>query len=242
MPRTTSLRDRLGDPQPLYGVWSTLPNAMAAAVLAGADVDYVVVDLQHGGAGEADLPGMLAAIAAGGAYPLVRPRSQAFADIGRVLDLGAHGVVVPNVDSVAQAEAVAAACAYPPAGTRSWGQLQAGPPDPVCVVQVESQAAVDAVGDLVQVSGISGIYVGPYDLGLSLGVTPGDADEPALSAAIDRVLTAAGAAGLPVGVHATSGGSAAALRRRGCRLITVGSDAGALRAGVTADLVAARAD
>ena len=239
---TVSLRDRLRCAEPLFGVWSTIPGPIAAEVIVGPGVDYVVVDLQHGGAGEADLAGMLAAIAAGGAYPLVRPRSPAFADIGRALDLGAHGVVVPNVDSAEQAVAVAAACAYPPAGTRSFGLLRPGPAEPACIVMVESRAALDAMGDLVRVPGLHGIYVGPFDLGLSLHVTPGDAHEPVLSAAIDTVLAAAEAAELPAGVHATSGTVAARLRRRGCRLITVGSDAGALTAGITADLAAARAD
>src|SRR5664280_2385031 len=140
---TVSLRDRLRCAEPLFGVWSTIPGPIAAEVIVGPGVDYVVVDLQHGGAGEADLAGMLAAIAAGGAYPLVRPRSPAFADIGRALDLGAHGVVVPNVDSAEQAVAAAAACAYPPAGTRSFGLLRPGPAEPACLVMVASRAARD---------------------------------------------------------------------------------------------------
>jgi 4-hydroxy-2-oxoheptanedioate aldolase len=105
---------------------------------------------------------------------------------------------------------------------------------------VESRAALEAIGGIVRVPGVHGVYVGPFDLGLSLGVTPGDPDEPVLSAAIDDVLAAAMAARLPVGVHAISGAVAARLRGRGCRLVTVGSDTGTLVAGVRADLAAVR--
>ena len=240
MPTPTTFLERLRSTEPLYGVWSTIPGPIPVELAARTGVDYVVVDLQHGGATEADLPGMLAAISVAGAYPLVRPRYKDFASIGRVLDLGAAGVVVPNVDSFSDAAAAAAACAYPPRGARSSGQLRAGPEEPACIVMVESGAALDAIAGIVRVSGVHGLYVGPFDLGLSLGATPGDPDDPVLSAAIDGVLAAAAAARLPAGVHATSGTVAARLRGRGCRLITVGSDAGVLTAGIHADLAAAR--
>src|SRR5664280_2338959 len=80
-------------------------------------------------------------------------------------------------------------------------RLRPGPAEPACIVMVESRAALDARDDLVRVPGLHGIYVGPFDLGLSLPGTPGDADEPVLSAAIDTVLAAAEAADLPAGVH-----------------------------------------
>jgi 4-hydroxy-2-oxoheptanedioate aldolase len=238
----TSFVDRLQGEGPLYGVWSTIPGPIPAELVAGTGIDFVVVDLQHGGATEADLPGMLVAVAASGAHPLVRLRYKDFAEIGRALDLGAHGVVVPNVDSPDEAAAAAAACAYPPDGERSYGRLRAGPKEPACIVMVESRASLDAVDDIVRIPGLNGIYVGSFDLGLSLGVTPGDPDDPVLSAAIDKVLAAAGAVGLPVGVHARSGAVAAGLRRRGCRLIIIGSDVGSLAAGIAENLAAARGD
>lgn len=242
MPASTSFVQRLRGDAPLYGVWSTLPGLLPAELVARTGVDYVVVDGQHGGATESALPGMLVAIEAAGAVPLVRPRYRHFADIGRALDAGAAGVVVPNVDSVQDAVLAAAACAYPPTGNRSFGPFRPGPLQPACIVMIESSAALQVVHEIVRVPGVHGLYVGPFDLGLSLGVEPGDADGPVLSAAIDAVLAAAGTVGLPVGVHATSGAAAARLRRRGCRLVTVGSDAGVLCAGVSTYLAVARED
>lgn len=228
--------------QPLYGVWSTLPGPLPVELVARSGADYVVIDCQHGGATDADLPGMTVAVEAAGAAALVRPRHRHFADIGRALDAGAAGVIVPNVDSAADAAAAAAAAAYPPAGTRSFGQLRLGPQQPACIVMIESAAALAAVADIASVPGVSALYVGPFDLGLSLGVPPGDIDGPELSAAIATVLTAAGDVGIPVGVHATNAAVAARLRRRGCQLITVGSDAGVLAAGLAVSLATARAD
>lgn len=239
---TAPFTDRLRDRQPLYGVWSTLPGPLAVELLARSAADYVVVDCQHGGATDADLPGMIVAIEAAGTAPLVRPRHRHFADIGRALDAGAAGVIVPNVDSAADAVVVAAACAYPPTGTRSFGQLRPGPQHPACIVMIESAAALAAVADIASVPGVSALYVGPFDLGLSLGVPPGDVDGLELSAAIDTVLAAASAVDIPVGVHATTGAVAAGLRRRSCQLITVGSDAGMLAAGLAESLATARAD
>jgi 4-hydroxy-2-oxoheptanedioate aldolase len=240
LPDLPDLPARLRGGSPLYGLWSTLPGVLPVELAARSGADYVVVDLQHGAAAEADLPGMLAAVATAGAIPLVRPRSKAFADIGRVLDLGAHGVVVPNVDSVQDAVAAAAACAYPPRGGRSFGVLRPGPAEAACLVMVESRAALAAVADLARVPGVHGLYVGPYDLGLSLGVPPGDVSGTELSAAVDTVLAAAAGPGLPVGVHAATGAVAARLRERGCRLVTAGSDASALAAALAADLATAR--
>src|SRR3954462_9347307 len=91
------LRRRWSDGQPCHGLWSLLPGAVTAEVRARTGADFVVVDLQHGAVTEADLPGVTSAIRAAGSVPLVRTRSPWFADVGRPLDLGACGVIVPNL-------------------------------------------------------------------------------------------------------------------------------------------------
>src|SRR3954464_13806880 len=95
------LRRRWSDGQPCHGLWSMLPGAVTGEVLARTGADFVVVDLQHGAVAEAELPGVTAAIAAAGSVPLVRTCSPFFADVGRPLDLGARGVIVPNVRDAA---------------------------------------------------------------------------------------------------------------------------------------------
>src|SRR3954466_4897287 len=115
------LRRRWSEGQPCHGLWSLLPGAVTAEVLARSGADYVVVDLQHGASTEAELPGIAAAVTAAGAVPLVRTRSPSFADVGRPLDLGAHGVIVPNVRDADHAREVVAGCRYAPAGRPSLG-------------------------------------------------------------------------------------------------------------------------
>src|SRR3954463_6620239 len=110
------LRRRLSAGEACHGLWSMLPGAVTGEVLARTGADFVVVDLQHGALAEAELPGVAAAITAAGAVPLVRSLSPFFADVGRPLDLGARGVIVPNVRDAAHAGEVVAACRYAPAG------------------------------------------------------------------------------------------------------------------------------
>ena len=101
------LGDRLRRGGVAFGAWSVLPGPIGARILAVPGLDYVVIDLQHGGATEHDLPAMTAAISLAGLTPLARVRHAHPADIGRALDLGCEGVIVPNVESAEQAAAVA---------------------------------------------------------------------------------------------------------------------------------------
>src|SRR3954463_5151627 len=154
------LRHRLGGGPGGPGVWSSRPGAVTGELLARTGVDFVVVDLQHGALAEAELPGVAAAISAAGAVPLVRARSSSFADVGRPLDLGARGVIVPNVRDADHAREVVAACRYAPAGGRSIGRLTGDADDPVVVVMVELASALDDLDAVLAVEGVDGVYVG----------------------------------------------------------------------------------
>ena len=118
---------RLRAGETLVGAWCSLPGPGPAELLAAGGVDYVVLDLQHGLLGEGDLPPLFPAIEAHGAAPLVRLRANDPVAIGRVLDLGAEGIVVPNVDSVEEARSAVRATLYPPRGTRGFGPVRAAP-------------------------------------------------------------------------------------------------------------------
>src|SRR3954469_10193983 len=168
------LRRRWSDGQPCHGLWSLLPGAVTSEVLARTGADFVVVDLQHGAVTEADLPGVAAAITAAGSVPLARPRSPLFADIGRPLDLGARGVIVPNVRDADHAREVVAATRYAPGGGRSIGRLSGGADEPLVIVMVETASALDDLDAVLAVAGLDGVYVGPGDLSLSLELTGAD--------------------------------------------------------------------
>src|SRR5450755_1196193 len=233
MSTVPTFRSRLVARETLYGAWSAVSSPLSVRLLAAAGLD-----LQHGGATEHDLPALTTAIRLAGATPVGRVRYAHPADIGRALDLGCEGVIVPNVDSAAQARDVAGACRYPPAGYRSaGGVLAAG--EPFCIVMVESVAAVEELDATLKVDGVDGIYVGPRDLSYALGCELNPRD-PVLRPALERIWAACAAAGQPVGVHATDGATARLYRDGGCSLITVASDGTAIAHGAAAEFTTAR--
>jgi len=239
MSPASTFRAQLTACETLYGAWSTIPSPLSVRLLAAAGLDYVVIDLQHGGATEHDLPGLTSAIRLAGATPIGRVRHAHPADIGRALDLGCEGVIVPNVDSAAQAGEAAGACRYPPAGYRSGGGAMAGEAEPFCIIMAESAAAVDDLAATLAHDGVDGIYVGPRDLSYSLGC-PLDPDHPVLRQALEQVRSACAAAGKPVGIHASDGATARRFRDEGCSLITIATDALAISRTAAAELAAAR--
>ncbi|UOY02575.1 HpcH/HpaI aldolase family protein [Blastococcus sp. PRF04-17] len=218
-----------------------LPGAVTGELLGRAGADFVVVDLQHGATGEADLPGVAAAIRTAGAVPLVRTRSPHFPDVGRALDLGAHGVVVPGVRDAEHAREVVAACRYAPAGTRSIGRLSGGAERPLVIVMVETASALADLDDLLTVDGIDGVYVGPGDLGLAVELS-GEEHRAELRAVLSSVVARAVAAGVPVGVHASDAGEAASFAAEGATIVTVAADAVALARAVRTSLGDVRAN
>lgn len=235
-----SLGARLAAGEQLYGAWITIADVIAVTAMARAGLDYLVLDLQHGGATERDLPALTAAIKLAGATPVGRVRHAHPADIGRALDLGCAGVIVPNVESAEHARAAAGACHYPPAGYRSGGGALAGQDEPFCVIMVESRAAMAELDATLEIAGVDGIYVGPRDLSYSLGCEP-DPRDAVLRPALERIWAACAAAGKPVGVHSMDGATARLYRENGCRLINVASDVVAIASASAAHLATARA-
>ena len=233
------LRRRWSAGRPCHGVWSLLPGPVTGEILGRTGADYVVVDLQHGALSEAQLPGVAAAITAAGSVPLVRTRSPLFADVGRPLDLGACGVIVPNIRDADHAREVVAGCRYAPRGTRSIGRLSGGADEPLVIAMVESASALDDLDALLAVEGLDGVYVGPGDLGLALELT-GEGRRGELREVLGSIIRRAVAAGVPVGVHAYSGEEAAGYAAEGATIVTVAVDARSLGEAVTHQLGIAR--
>jgi 4-hydroxy-2-oxoheptanedioate aldolase len=223
----STVRERLRQKEPLFGAWTASSDVAMVAAVASAGFDYVVIDLQHGAATEGLLPGLCASIALTGAIPMARARSGSFADVGRALDLGAQGVIVPNVDDVAAAAAVVRAVRYPPDGDRSIGRLHTDNSDPLCFIMVESKNAMQGLPRTLGLPGIDGIYVGPADLSLSLGCAPTHTDRT-FDSAIGQVLNECRARSVPVGVHDPMATEVGRYVGAGCQLVNVFSDRPAL--------------
>lgn len=216
--------------RPTAGGWSDLGDPAGAEILARAGFDWIVLDQQHGRYTEATMLQTAALVTAAPVDLLVRVTHNGDDVIGRALDAGADGVLVPMIDTPEQAAAVVAAAKFPPTGRRSWGQLLAlhgrAVPDAAaanawvtCAVMVETAAALEAVDAIAATPGVDMLFVGPFDLSLALGMTLEQLladDRP--EAPLRRIVAAASAHGV---VAAAFGGT----RARADRLAELGFEA-----------------
>ncbi len=229
---------RLRAREPLLGYWVTLDAPPATERLAQLGYDYVCLDLQHGLLGYGGMLAGLTAVDTAGssAVGVVRVSGNDPFRIGRALDAGAAGVIVPLVDSAKDARRAVATARYPPAGVRSYGPVRAGlrvGPDPheanasvVVLAMVETARGLADVEAICAVDGLDGIYVGPYDLRLAIGGrSPTDpALEDRFEQALTRAREAAAAAGICAGIHTFDGHSAARRLEEGFTLASISSD------------------
>jgi len=243
---------RLRNRERILGYWSVLDCPVATEWLAYVGWDYLALDLQHGLIGYSGmLSGLTAVDAAGGPVGLVRVEANDPTPIGRALDAGAAGVIVPLVNDAAGAARAVAAATYPPNGIRSYGpmrsQLRIGPVpaeadrDTVVLAMIETPEGLANVEEICAVPGLDGVYVGPSDLRLAVGGAhpqdPAVADE--FEAAVTRVREAAAAAGVAAGIHTPDGAVAARRLAEGFTFASVASDLTHLKAASAAHLKAA---
>ena len=237
--------------EPAFGLWAGIPSSLTAEIAAAAGYDYVCVDLQHGMSDEATMVSMFQATVAGGSTALARLAWNEPWLIMRALDLGATGVIVPLVGSGAEAARAVQACRYPPDGVRSYGPIRAdlvvGSSEPaelaraaLCFVMVETREGLDRLEEIASTPGLDGIYIGPSDLSLALGLTLPPAGAQPLEDAIARVRSAAHAHGLIAGMHCAGGHAARARAAEGFQLITVGVDSSLYKTTVSRELADAR--
>lgn len=234
--------------EPVLGAW-TNPSDAIFACLRSAGYDMLVIDCQHGTADEGTAADLIRGLPSTPHATFVRVQRNDPGAIGRVLDAGADGVIVPLIDTADDAAAAVAACRYLPRGGRSFGPTRADLGiDPAelearvsCFVMVETETAVGNIDAICAVPGLAGIYVGPVDLGISLGVAPVDAaNSPLVAECLRTAVSACNNAGIIAGVHTFNGASASKHVGMGFRFLTVGSDTTALLLGARTELEAAR--
>jgi len=237
----------------VVGYWVALDNPVGTERLARTGYDYVTLDLQHGLIGYSGmLAGLMAIDTAREAVGLVRVEANLPTPIGKALDAGAAGVIVPLVNTPEEAAAAVAAARYPPSGIRSYGpmrsELRVGP-DPaqadesvLVLVMIETAAGLANVEQIAATPGLDGVYIGPSDLRLAIGGrTPSDPEvEDELEAAVERIRQACDAHGIVPGIHTHSGQVARQRLAAGFRLVTVSSDLVHLEEAARSHLDAAR--
>jgi 2-keto-3-deoxy-L-rhamnonate aldolase RhmA len=242
---SSPLQEALAAKPRVWGGWVVGPTIIGPEEFARAGYDYVGFDIQHGYLDDADVALLLRRLEHVPIATVVRLPSADPAPIGRVLDAGADAVIVAMVESAETAAAAVAATRYAPAGVRSFGPLRADIGiDPAMhedrasvFAMIETAGGLSALDEICSVPGLSGVYVGPADLAISLGENPITALEtPPVLDAICRIHSAASGAGLVPGIHANAGKPGKAMAELGFRMITLASESQALRRGAAAHL------
>jgi 4-hydroxy-2-oxoheptanedioate aldolase len=234
-----------------FGAWLSVPSSFSAEVMAHQGFDWLCIDMQHGVIDYQAAVGMLQAISSTDTIPFVRVPWNEPGIIGKALDAGAYGVIVPLVNTVEQARAAISACRYAPDGARSFGPTRAAfyagadyaahaNGEIACIPMIETVTALENLDDILSLPGIDAVYVGPADLSLTLGLPPAPYhDDPRFADAHRRIADACRDHGIVAGIHAN-----AALAPKhvgtGYRMVTVSSDVAAMAGAAARDLRSVR--
>jgi 4-hydroxy-2-oxoheptanedioate aldolase len=233
------------------GAWLSLREPFLAEIAGTSGYDYVCVDMQHGLSEIGHVIAALQAMARTPTVPIARVPWNEPGIIGRALDAGALGVIIPMVNTPDEAERAVGACRYAPVGARSFGPLAAGArfgagyygsanTTVACIPMIETRHAVEHIDDILAVPGIDAVYIGPADLSITYGLSPAvDQTDPVFAEALATVVAACQRHGVVPGVHA-SAPLAAARHAAGFRMITVGFDAAPAVQALRADVKTAR--
>ena len=233
------------DGEPSFGAWLTIPGLNVAEIMAGMGYDWIFIDAEHGPFDAGSLQTALAAFNGSPSVPIVRVAANDAVRIAQALDLGAEGVIVPQVDDADAARRAVAATRYPPQGHRGFGprrasnyyrDIEAYAADAnghlLAVLQIESLRAVREIDAILEVEGVDAVFVGPMDLSGSAGVLR-QTDHPDVVAAIDHVLRRCRAKNMPVCAGLSTPARA---RTRAESLVLTGDDAALLRASAQDNL------
>jgi 2-dehydro-3-deoxyglucarate aldolase/4-hydroxy-2-oxoheptanedioate aldolase len=250
---STTFRQRVLRGDLLLGAFLNLGSPAAAELCARAGFDWLIVDLEHGVGNEADLVPVLTAIETTRTAALVRPASGERLRIGRALDLGAAGIMVPRLETVAEVREAVSYLRYPPDGVRGVALLTRGArfgtvahaqvrslnEEVLGIFQVESPLAVANAGEIAAIDGVDVLFVGPSDLSHSLGI-PGQLDHPDYLAALDTVVAASHGAGKSAGILLRQARDLERHVELGFRFVGIGSDGGFVVDAAAAALAAPR--
>jgi 4-hydroxy-2-oxoheptanedioate aldolase len=243
--RTNHARAKLKRGEPSIGTWLTLPDPVSARLMARVGFDWLTVELEHTPVNFETAAQSFAVIAGSGCVPLARVPWNTGENIKRVLDTGAYGIVVPMVNSKAEAEAAVRAARYQPLGERSiGGQLHAAnfDTDPatyyarandeiLVVLMAEHIKAIEAAEDIIPVPGIDAIFIGPNDLHNSMGKKPMfDSNDKMFTDAVQHILKTAKKHDVAPGIHVLDADAAQRRLAEGFQFIAITSEAGMMLA------------
>ncbi len=228
--------------------WLSVSHGFTAEVMARQGFDALCVDLQHGTSEMNSVLPMLQAVSQTDTTPIVRVAWNEPAAIMRALDLGAYGIIVPLVNTAAEAAMAVAACRYPPVGMRSSGPVRAiqyggadyqskANDEIIVMAMIETKEGLENLDAICATPGLDAVYIGPADLSFALGLAPrGDNPDPLHLATCDKILKAAHKAGIKAAMHCASASFAAGAVKRGFDMVMLTSDLSCMIAGARQQL------
>ena len=247
------LRTRIRSGETLIGVFSDLASPMAVELCGHAGFDWIILDLEHGTATEADLLALLYAAGTTPMTPIVRPQSSERLRVGRALDLGAAGIMLPQLRSIDEVRTAVGYLRYPPTGQRGVALRTRGArlgtighadiarvvnEQIVGIVQIESIGGLAAVDEIAALDEVDVLFVGPADLTHGLGI-PGQFDDPTYLDALRAVVAACRAHGKAAGILIYDAAGLPPLLELGFTFIGLGSEGAFVSSGALAMLAAA---
>ena len=206
------IRESLSKGSPIIGSWMQIPNGSIAEIMGNSGYDWVAVDLEHGSISVNQLPDIFRALELGNTLPLVRLADSSEKECKQALDAGAGGVIIPMVESAEQLSLARDACRWPPSGRRGVAFTRANlfgenfnsyneeAQTPLLIAMIESVQAINNLDEILMVEGLDAIFIGPYDLSASMGLT-GQFGNKKFQASINDIKLKSDAANVPSGLH-----------------------------------------
>jgi len=212
----TTLKSKLNDNKTSLGCWVTISSPLIPEILAPAGFDWLCVDIEHTAINLNELLPMIIAMENKQITPLIRVGENNPNLIKRVMDIGAHGVIVPNVNSAKEALEAVKSVKYPPIGSRGVGLYRAQgygrnfndylkwlEKESIVIIQIENIKAVENIDEIFSVKGIDAFLIGPYDLSGSIN-KPGNFDSVEFKEIVKKILKSAKKHKIPAGFHSVS--------------------------------------
>ncbi len=235
--RSNFVLEKVRSGEKTFGSFLGMGSATVAELLGHAGCEWLLIEMEHNGLDMAEVEHILMAIGGTDAVPLVRIPSADPVFIQRSLDIGGMGIAVPMVRTVAEAEAIVSASRYPPHGKRSFGPLRASRytieyeeyferanENVLIMLIIETTEAVENLEEIARVPGIDVLFIGAFDLCLSMGLNPFDMPLPEIEAVMDRALEVGRSSGVAVGAGAGNPEELKALAARGFTFLSYGPD------------------
>lgn len=234
--RKNRLKQLWREGKPAFGMWSDLGSPAVVEAMAQLELDWILLDGEHGVASFEACYGLLQAMNGSQASSIIRVPWNERIGIKRALDMGAEGILVPYIKSAAEAREIVSACRYPPVGTRGLGPYRASKyeydfmdyykranEEIAVIVQIETAEALAEIEAIAATPGLDALFIGPADLSATLGHFP-DMAHPEMQKAYAKILETGTKAGLPVGYYCNTGKDALARAAQGYRMMNVGND------------------